>query len=237
MIYNDISLRFSLFEKIVHLRCFTLLEILVAIVIFGIIMTALFSSFNAVFTTTEAVDRSISSYETAKNCMKIIVNDLQSIYISLPPAYVIPEFNSDPDPFRIEGETRFDGDAGFSKLRFASHEHISFENKSDKGIAEIIYYIHKSADADFVLKRSDSLQLSKSFEPKNSDPVLCENVKSLVFRYFDEEGEEYDAWDSDSDEHGYSTPQAIEIKLEIGDDSGSFHFETKVAFKVFREKN
>ncbi|MBT3311196.1 MAG: prepilin-type N-terminal cleavage/methylation domain-containing protein [Desulfobacterales bacterium] len=215
---------------------FTLLEILVAIFVFGIIMTALFSSFNAVSTTTEAVDRGISSYETAKDCMKIIVNDLQSIYVSMPPAYVIPAFNSDSDPFRIEGETRFDGDAGFSKLRFTSHEHISFENKSDKGIAEIIYYIHEPDDGDYVLKRSDNLQLSKLFEPKDSDPVLCENVKSLVFRYFDDEGEVYDAWDSDSDEHGYSTPQAIGIKLEIGDDYGSFHFETKVALKVFRKK-
>ena len=44
---------------------FTLLEILVAIFVFAIIMTALFSSFNAVSTTTEAVDRGISSYETA----------------------------------------------------------------------------------------------------------------------------------------------------------------------------
>ncbi len=215
---------------------FTLLEILVAIIIFGVIMTALFSSFNTIFKTTDAVDRDISSYDTAKNCMNRIVTDLQSTYVSTPPAYVIPEFNSNPDPFRIKGDIRFDGDKGFSKLRFASYEHIPFENSSDKGIAEIIYYTYESDDGDYVLKRSDRLQLSKPFEPKGSDLVLCENVKSLVFRYFDEEGEEYDTWDSDSDEYGYSTPKAIGIELEIGDDAGSFHSETRVAFKVFRER-
>ena len=216
---------------------FTLLEIMVAIIIFGIITTALFSSFNAVFKTTEAVDRGISTYETAKNCINRIVNDLQSIYVSITPDYTIPEFNSDPDPYRIKGETRFDGDKGFSKLRFTSHEHIPFGGNTNKGITEIVYYIHVSGNGDYVLKRSDKLRPYEPFEPKTSDPVLCENLKSLVFRYYDEEGRDYDTWDSDSDEYGYATPKAIGIKLEIGDDAGTFKYETKIALKVFRERH
>ena len=71
---------------------------------------------------------------------------------------------------------------------------------------------------------------------KKSDPVLCENVKSLVFKYYDQEGSEYDVWDSDSADVDYSTPRAIKITLEIGDDSSFLHFETMVKLPVFREK-
>jgi general secretion pathway protein J len=57
-----------------------------------------------------------------------------------------------------------------------------------------------------------------------------------VFKYYDEEGTEYDIWDSDSADVDYSTPRVIKITLEIGDDLSFLPFETMVTLPVFREK-
>jgi len=65
---------------------------------------------------------------------------------------------------------------------------------------------------------------------------LCNNLKSLVFKYYDAEGSEFDEWNSDADEYGYATPAAISIHLEIGNETASYDFETTVRLAVRREK-
>ena len=52
------------------------------------------------------------------------------------------------------------------------------------------------------------------------------------------DGDEQEDWDSESSEVEYATPNAIGIKLEVGDEgdeSGSSTFETMVTIPVFRE--
>jgi len=87
-----------------------------------------------------------------------------------------------------------------------------------------------------VLKRADHLYPYPPFEENGGDPVLCQDVKSLAFRYYDNEGSESEEWNSDSDEYGHATPAAIVIQLEIGNESTSYTFETTVRLAVHRKK-
>ncbi|MCP4348041.1 MAG: prepilin-type N-terminal cleavage/methylation domain-containing protein [Desulfobacterales bacterium] len=226
---------------------FTLLEILVAICIFGIIMATIFGSFGYVFSSAEAVNEGMDAYEIANNCLNRMIVDLKSIYIASPPGYSKPKTGDDPNDYRIVGDTSSAGDGDFSRLRFTSYAHVPLEKSLREGIAEIVYYVQHIETEDeeyYVLSRADTLYPYERFdgdvfEEKKSDPVLCPNVKSLEFKFYDDEDTEYDSWDSESDKSKYSTPRAVKIKLEIGEigeDSPSLLFETMVNFPVFREK-
>ena len=219
---------------------FTLIEILLAIFIFAIIATTIFGSFASVFSTTEAITEGMASYQMAKNCLDRMVLDLREIRISMPPEYAPPDANDTTDPYRVIGDLSSAG-SSFSRLRFASLAHLPLEGSTRDGIAEIVYYVQNTEEDNYVLRRADSLHPYKRFEGKifeesTGDPILCEGIKSLTFKYYDDEETESDSWDSESMESKYSTPRAIRIKLEFGDEFSSLFFETMVSFPLYREK-
>jgi general secretion pathway protein J len=184
---------------------FTLLEIMLAVLILGIVVTTVLASFNAVFSTTEALESGSDVYEMAKNCLKRMTTDLESVYVVQPPIYKTPEFNAPPNDYRIVGSLEDIGGTGFARLRFTSRSHLLFEKSYRNGIAEIIYYVMAKEDGNLVLKRSDNLYPYPDFEETGSDPTLCEHVKSLAFKYYDDEGSEHDDWDSEVDDYIFET--------------------------------
>ena len=215
---------------------FTLMEVLVATAILAIVVTTILASFNSVFSTTEVLGESADIYEMAKNCMKRMALDLESIHIVQRPIYKPPELDQPPDSYRIVATTDDAGGTGFAQIRFASRAHIRLEKRLREGIAEIVYYVQASNDGLPVLKRADNLYPYPDFEEKGSDPVLSKYVKSLAFKFYDGEGLEFDVWDSDSEEFGYATPTAIGIKLELAGKTASHTFETMVSLPLSREK-
>jgi general secretion pathway protein J len=215
---------------------FTLVEVLLATLILGIVVTTVLASFNAVLSTTEAMQTSTDLYEMAKNCLNRITLDLESVYIVQRPFYQTPETDSEPDPYRLVGATKDAGGTPFATLRFTSRAHVSFEERPHKGIAEIVYYVSVADDGRHVLKRSDHLYPYPEFEERPDDPILCKDVKSLAFKYINDEGTVSESWDSESDEFGYATPQAVTVQLEIGDEKTSTVFETAVKLPIYREK-
>lgn len=216
---------------------FTLMEILIAIAILAIVVTTALASFNAVFSTTEALEDSAKLYEMAHTCMKRIVLDLRSIYINQRPLYKPPEFDQPPDPYRLVAITEETGGTGFAQnLRFTSRAHLPFEKSLEKGIVEIVYYSQSVNDGSLELRRADNAYPYPEFEKKGSDPVLCKYVKSLSFKFLDRDGMEFDTWDSDSDAFGYATPVAIAVKLELAKNAETHIFETMVSLPILRER-
>ena len=215
---------------------FTLLEIMVAIFIFAIIITTVFTSYNALLSGNETADQGTAPYEMAQNCLNRMIDDLESIHVTLPPGYSAPVLGEPADLYRIVGGISEIQGASFPRLRFTSLAHISLGGKTDKGIAEIVYYVQASGDGNYVLKRADNLYPYKPFEEKAGDPVLCTDVKSLTIKYYDQDGTAYDSWDSDDEDLGYSTPRAIDINLELAEKSNSLWFKTMVKLPVYREK-
>jgi general secretion pathway protein J len=223
---------------------FTLLEILIAIFIFSVVITTIFSTFNGVISRTEAIKNGTGDYEMARTCLNRMVSDLTAIYVDQKPLYKPPDIDDGPDPYGFVGKEDSTGGKDFAELRFSSTEHLSMTGKIETGIAEIVYYVKEINDPDtgnqYVLKRSDTLSPEKrdrnQFEPKDSDPLLCENLEALTFIYFDAEGEEHETWDSDSDGVKYATPIAVEIRLKIANGDDSYQFTTKASLPVYREK-
>jgi len=217
-------------------RGFTLLEILIAIFIFGIVVTTIFGSYNFIFSTTDAFESGIAVYEPARNCLNRMTTDLQAVHVSFPPAYTPPGLDAPPDLYRFSGETDTVGNTVFSRLRFTSLAHVAFEKNRQEGIAEIVYYVQPGDNGTFILRRSDTLYPYKPFREKGTDPILCENLKSLKITYYDAEGTDADHWNSDSNEFKYTTPRAVGIQLELGNESSSQQFATLVTLPVYRLK-
>lgn len=220
---------------------FTLIEILLAILIFGILVTALFGSMRMVIFGSNAIPEGMQGYESGVVCLNRMVKDLKSMYISSALIYKKPTFNAPPDSYRITGENT---EEDFGQLRFTAMAHLPFGPEQGGGLAEIIYYVHTTEERGNLLKRRDrpypGFETDKEddlFEPSAKDPILCKNVKSLIFTYYDQENEEFETWDSDASSSKYATPRGIKISIETGDeDITSGLFESRVALKVYRDK-
>jgi len=217
-------------------RGFTLIEILVVLAIFAIIVTTIFGSFHAVFNTVAPLREDQDLYEMAKDCLDRMIVDLESVHVSLPPEYRPPGLNDPPDPYRIFGETTPVENALFGRLSFAGLAHVSLGKTRREGIAGITYYVQSSNDEQFVLRRSDRLYPHEPFSENETDPILCEYVRKLSFKYYDHEGSDYDRWDSDADDFDHATPRAVGIALEVGTADRWILLETTVALPVFRKK-
>jgi general secretion pathway protein J len=233
---NESCRRLLSHRRVVTDSGFTLLEIIVAIFVFSILITAVFNSFRSISSGAETLQRGDAFYQSAHDALSQMVRDLESVYVTCPPKYKPPEFNSTPDPYRVSGELSSMAGEQFSKLQFTSFEHIAINGDKSKGISQIIYYSHRVATDQFVLRRSDHVWPYEPFKESGNDPILCEKLKSIQFKYYDAAGEIHDHWNSDSNDFDNTTPRAVEIKLKIGDESGSVSLGTIVALPVFRDK-
>ena len=220
---------------------FTLLEVLLAVFIFGIVMVTLFGSFNAIFGNVDDVDRRSQQHEMMEITLERINQDLTALYVTQDDLYTPSQENDTFDPYRLWGEKRNVGTDSFSFLRCTSFAHLPFNNNAQKGVAQIIYYIQATGNGQYVLKRSDALYPYESiddygFAENTADPVLCRNIRSFDIVYVDDKGEEYESWDSDAEEFGYGTPCAIKIKIGIGKADHILNAGTTVLIPAFRDK-
>jgi len=218
---------------------FTLLEILVAMTLFAVVVSILFGTFSFLFSRTSFVREGITIYEQARTCMDRLACDLRSIHVSLPPAYEPPDFNDDPDPYRLVAAASFGEERS---LRFVSFAHLPLGGGLPALAGNIVYYLQKTEDRGLVLRRRDTVMMAGQDEERfdlsaveGHDPVVCEQVRSLTFRFFDGRGNPYDYWDSESSAFDYATPRAVEVILVVGAGEMEYRFETMVELPVYRQ--
>jgi general secretion pathway protein J len=214
---------------------FTLLEITVAIFIFALVITTVFGSFRAVFSSADAVGGDVGTFATARTCLGRMATDLAALQVTQYPRYEAPEFNDPPDPYRVVGDVTDLSGTPFGRLRFASSAHLALNRDPRKGVCRIVYYVHPKNDDTLVLRRADHLYPFPEFEENEDDPILCDNVQALEFGYLDADGEMNESWDSDAADTDYATPRAVEVRLTVGTQDRSRTFTTRIALYVFRE--
>lgn len=221
---------------------FTLLEILIAIAIFAVLATMVYSAFNAVVSKNNAIKAGTADFEMGKTCLSRISKDLTGLYVIRYPEYQPPDFDDPRDPYGVLAEKDFVGSTSFAELRFASTAHLPITGGTDAGLAQIHYYVTDSGDSEtgYVLKRGDTpfpydIDEDEIGDTEN-DPVLCEDVSSLAFTFYDAEGNAYESWDSDAESNQYATPRAVKIELAIKSGKGAHRFATRVTLPVYREK-
>jgi general secretion pathway protein J len=214
---------------------FTLLEILVAVFIFAVVMTTLFSSFDAFVLTGQTLTSSVAFRDSLRRPLEVMRTDLLSILVSQPPGYRKPGAGTEPDPFRMSGETLSLDGQPFSRLTFSSFSHIPSGGSPAGGVARIGYHVRGNAGDGYDLCRSDSLRPFRDDPFSDCDPILFRNVLGFRITFLDGEGKEHGEWDSDSRENGRAFPAALDLVLTLKTPSGPETVRTRLGVPVGRE--
>jgi len=204
------------------------MEILVAVLILGVLMTTLFASFNAFLSSSTVVTETLAQNERINTLLGHLERDLYALYITLPPRYKVPETASDVDPFRFQGVKEQISGLEFSRLTFTSLNHLSFGTKEIPGVARIVYYArinqtrqdHPRASQGYQndrvdLCRSDGLRPFEEIRQTDCDPVLMHDISGFELSYIDANGDEHGEWDSESDIYRYTVPSSIRVKITL----------------------
>ena len=214
---------------------FTLLEIVVAIFIFAVVITTIFGSFRAVFSSADAVGGDVAVMASARTCLARMATDLESAFVADYPRYRQPDFDDPPDPYQIKGDSTDLEGTSFSRLQFTTLAHLVLNRDPRTGIARVIYYADQLPDDSLVLRRADDLFPFPEFEKSTDDPILCDGLVDFKLAYGDEEGETSDAWDSESADDDYATPRFIDVRLTVGSSARPILLTTRIPLHAYRK--
>ncbi|MCP4682628.1 MAG: prepilin-type N-terminal cleavage/methylation domain-containing protein [Desulfobacterales bacterium] len=189
---------------------FTLLEIMIALFILAVVLTTIFGAYTGTFRIISETESQADIYAMARVALERIQEDLESVYIS----------KADEDAVmrtRFVGEDRQINERSADSMRFISKAHVVFDKEErDPGTTEIYYDVRKSPEEDsLVLFRSDTPEFQGSTNKGPDGLILCENLFSVNFIYYDTKGRDSDTWDSTYEENRSRLPVRVSILLEF----------------------
>ncbi len=196
-----------------HCTGFTLLEILIALLIFSMTVIGLFYSFKTFVISSETIKEQIIHQEKLTDAIKRINIDMESIFILQPPRYKPPELNSDPDMHRFIGFEPNSGQSIIQLMAFSSFAHAKFGADQWNGICKITYYLKLNEKKLYDLYRSDTIPPFLNEIGYCSDPVMIHDILKINIIYKNGEGTEYNYWDSDTEEFDYMFPSSIDLLI------------------------
>lgn len=188
-------------------RGFTLIEILIAVLILGIVMSTVYASYTGTFRIIRETGYDADIYSMARSALDRMARDLQSAALW-------------KGAFTFSTKPQTLGNREFVRLAFRSSAHVAFSDKeAPEGVAVIEYRVEEGTDkAGYVLARSDSLYRDPGKEePSPGGFPLCDRVEDLSYAFFDETGKEYTEWNSDGDIEAQKrrVPVAVLIRLSF----------------------
>jgi len=225
-----------------EVRGFTLLEILIALFIFAIVLSTLFTSYSGTFTIMGDTEFQADMYGKARTVLARMQEDLESIHFS--PGKKTPEsIDTPPPPTRFVGEAKEIDGRKADGLRFSSTAHLVFdEEDQNSGTAEIRYEVREAEGEALELYRVDTPRFEEAPEAGTGGLLLCDGLYSVKFTYFDREGSSYESWDSTDTDATYEDklPAVVNIVLEFLNEQNPeapFRFMTAVALPMAGEEN
>jgi len=197
---------------------FTLAEILIAIFIFAVVLTTIYTSYTGTFRVVDETESQAEIYRMARIAMERMVEDLASTYVPKSQGNGQSEENS-LQYFQFVGKDQEIKGRHADTLRFISRAYLNLSgDDQDTGKTEIGYYVKESEEGeDFVLYRSDRPMFEKGFllEEASDGLALCEGLVSVNFTYYEEKGEPLENWDSTSEKHKDTIPRIVSVLLEF----------------------
>ncbi|MHB8770222.1 MAG: PulJ/GspJ family protein [Syntrophales bacterium] len=213
-------------QKTCRIPCekgFTLVEILIAVLILGIVLSTIYAAYTGTFRIIGETRDDAESYGMARTTLDRMTRDLQSM------APWRGAFT-----FLTKADTL--GGTEFQRLTFRAAAHVAFNDREiPGGIAVIEYRLEEGSEkAGYVLVRSDSLTRDPGKEePLAGGYVLSDRVEGVTYRFIDEAGKEYETWDSGGqvETQRNRAPAGVLIRLSLvnaADKERPYRFMTMV---------
>jgi len=207
-------------------RGFTLLELLIAITILGIVLSTIYAAYSGTLTTIKELGDDSRVYQMARVTLDRMTRDLASLQRS-------------GDAFVLQSENSGIGNREFGSIAFWAASHLVFEEGELPGSpAAIAYFVREDKNGGFSLWRSDVARAKPSPDKKaDGGVIICQNLQALNFKFYDQGGEEHDSWDteSSSDSQKGKPPVLIQIELLLANERDAekpYRFTTRVFIPV-----
>jgi len=214
---------------------FSLLEIMVAILIFAFISYAASQVLRNNQLQKIQVDEEIDTYHALRTSFRILHKDLSSIFNLntidfLPFGHVLPEDRpeaiKDPGAYQNYIQDQFPGLLYKSffigeenKIHFTSLSNFRvYADKHESEQAEISYTVEKDgADPKIShLYKRISPVIDDKFEEGGTTFLILEDLESIKFRYYDAATDQWDSsWDNNDEKHQGEIPDVIELALVL----------------------
>lgn len=184
---------------------FTIVEILIALAIGAIVLSALYWAYTAVVGTMGNCRQVSDLYQTARVVLSNLRREISGAY----------------QPLFAEDELLFEGRDGWSRgLENDSLNLISAtclkgaEEEVGYDSFELGYYLGEGSDSGYLkTRRLPFYNLEEPFT-EGEELILAEDIRSLDFKYFD--GEEWkEEWNPDGEDY---LPLAIRITIGLGEE-------------------
>lgn len=208
-------------------RGFTMVEILIAIFILGLVMVTVYASYTGILRTSRQIEDEQDIYKSVRTAMDRLIKDLSSL-------------QSTAGNYYLRSERRKTGSNEFQSVSFWSASHLAFgESQSAERPAQITYYVKENDDRkSFSLWRSDVSGAAPDEARKEEGGFLiCRNVNVFRLTFYDSNGLETDSWDSSSSSGNQNglAPAAVKIELfadNAADRGKPYKFMTKIFLPV-----
>jgi general secretion pathway protein J len=207
---------------------FTLLEMLLAILILGVVLTTVYASFTGTLRIVREAGDEDEAYAMARTVFDRVARDLAG----LAPYKGDYEFTATQEEM---------GGGRFSRLSFRSRGHISFHAEDVPGtVAMIGYGVEEGTEENgYVLMRFDVPDRLSGDEWRDAFP-LCRRIKALSFTFTGRDGREYETWEAgqDANDPKGRLPVSVLVNVEIVNDRDAeqpFRFMTRIFLPAGQE--
>lgn len=202
---------------------FTLVEILIAILILGTVLTTIYASYTGTFRITRDMEDGDEIYDMARSTLERVGMDLAAI----------KSYGGSFDFVLKRGNIR--GNPVISSLVFTSASHLDFEDTERGGeMASIRYTMEEDKENEgFILYRKDTPKNSTADTAASEGFMLCNRLQSLSFKFYDAGGREFESWDSKSADGPQKNKAPSTVYIEINfvngaDKNHPYRFMTKI---------
>lgn len=213
---------------------FTLLEILIAIFIFAIVISAVYGSYVTMLKSVDSTESRVDIDNKARIAMERITADLESVFLG--------------QGGFLKGRKQEIQGNGADTLDFTSSAHLVFSQKEfPAGLAEIKYTVVQDSDTELLQlyrldipfrqgNRDDTTNEEKGF-------LLCDGLKSVRFLYSARDQTEVEDWESEKEtgqvnNEPVNIPRMVTIELVFAstqDSESPRNFKTAVALPTTDE--
>ncbi len=168
---------------------FTLLEMLVALGILGLMSIIIFSVFTLSAKASARMDRIEERHHTAVVALRWLTRDLACAFVS--------NHMNIRDP---QSKTLFEGESDHILFTYLGHERLVSEAKeSDEGVVE--YYLQQGDGEGMDLVRREKPIIDMDPDKGGRVAVVATNVKEFKLKYWDSKQEEWkDEWQVDMED-------------------------------------